>query len=117
MLTRILNKVEALDEVLKEMKSNFSQLSQIVTSPSASIKHLETQLGMILAHLNQQPKVGLPSDIVAYLKSETRSAWPLQYIVVGLLKELYLYQMFSKEMESRPLYLRVLRIRKWKLVM
>lgn len=63
MLTRIMNKVEASDKVLKEMKPSFSKLSQIVTSHSPSIKHLDTQLGNILAHLNQRPKGVLPSDI------------------------------------------------------
>lgn len=69
MLTQILNKIEAFDKVLKEIKSNFSQLSQIVTSHLASIKHLETQLGNISSHLNQRPKRGLLSDIVANPKS------------------------------------------------
>lgn len=69
MLIRILNKVETLDKVLKEMKLDFSQLSQTVMSHSASIKHLETQLGDILACLNQWPKGGSPSDTMANPKN------------------------------------------------
>lgn len=42
MFTRILNKVEVANKVLKEIKSDFSQLSQIVTSHFDSM-HLETQ--------------------------------------------------------------------------
>lgn len=70
MLTRILNKVEALYKVLKEMKLDSSSFSQTVISHSTSIKQLETQLGTILAHLNHWPRGGLPSDTVSNPKSE-----------------------------------------------
>lgn len=58
--------------MLKEMKLDFSQLSQIVISHSTSIKHLETQHGTILAHLKQCPNEGLPSDMVANLKGDNQ---------------------------------------------
>lgn len=50
--SQILSKVVASNEVLKEIKSDFSQLSKTVASRSTSINHLETQLGNISAHLN-----------------------------------------------------------------
>lgn len=52
MLVRILNEIEASNSVLHEMKSGFSQLSQMVTSHLALIKHLETWLKTLLPHIN-----------------------------------------------------------------
>lgn len=51
------------------MKFDFSHLSQTVTSHSFSIKNLDNQIGNILAHPNQRPKRGLPSDTIANPKS------------------------------------------------
>ncbi|XP_016560455.1 uncharacterized protein LOC107859839 [Capsicum annuum] len=56
--------------MVRQIKGDFSQLSQILTSYSASIKQLETQLGQILAQLNTRPKGGLPSDTVVNPKND-----------------------------------------------
>lgn len=56
--------MEGTDKVIKEIKSNFSLLSQIITSHMDSIKQLDIQLVHILAQLSLRKNGGLPSDTV-----------------------------------------------------
>ncbi|WMV37774.1 hypothetical protein MTR67_031159, partial [Solanum verrucosum] len=69
MLSRILNKVEGSDKVLKEMKKDVSTLNQTMTYHSVFIKQLEIQMAQISSHLNPRQKGGLPSDTMANPKN------------------------------------------------
>lgn len=67
----ILKKVEGLDIVLKETKDDVSYLSQLVTSHSKLIKHLQSQICQISTYLNPRPKWGLPIDNMVNQKNES----------------------------------------------
>lgn len=60
MLTRIFNMVEGSNKVLKELKNYFSTLTQIVSSHSMSIKHLDTQMCQLSTQLNPRQKESFP---------------------------------------------------------
>ena len=54
LLSRILDKVEGLDDLLKGMKANFLSLNNKVNSHADAIKTLEGQLSLLSAHLKQK---------------------------------------------------------------
>ncbi|KAK4709685.1 hypothetical protein R3W88_004198 [Solanum pinnatisectum] len=64
MLAKVLQKVESTDAGVKEMKSDFSSMSQLVDSHTTSIKQIEKQLGQLSASLNQRKNGSLPSDTI-----------------------------------------------------
>ncbi|KAH0681536.1 hypothetical protein KY285_021933 [Solanum tuberosum] len=55
---------------VKEMKADFSSMSQLVDSHTTSIKKIEQQLGHLLASLNQRKNGALPSDTIPNLKKD-----------------------------------------------
>ncbi|KAG5609676.1 hypothetical protein H5410_020957 [Solanum commersonii] len=59
MLSRIPNKVEGSNKILKEMKEDVSTLSQT----------LETQMRQISSHLNPRQQGGFPGDTMANTKN------------------------------------------------
>ncbi|WMV13902.1 hypothetical protein MTR67_007287 [Solanum verrucosum] len=70
MLVRIYDKAEGSNKVLKDLKNDFSTLSQMVTSHLDSLKQLETQLGQIVTHLNPRQKGTLRSDTISNPKND-----------------------------------------------
>ncbi|WMV19322.1 hypothetical protein MTR67_012707 [Solanum verrucosum] len=64
MITRIFNKVEGSDKVLKDLKNDFSTMTLKVTYNFVSIKQLETQTCQISTYLNPRQKGTMPSDTV-----------------------------------------------------
>jgi len=69
MLVRIYNKVEGCDKVSKDLKTDFSTLSQTLTSQFVSIKKLETQLVQISTHLNPRQNGDFSSNTISNLKN------------------------------------------------
>ncbi|KAK4712760.1 hypothetical protein R3W88_007273 [Solanum pinnatisectum] len=70
MLAKVLQKVELTDAGVKEMKSDFSSMSQLVDSHTSSIKQNEQQLGKISTSLNQRKNGSLPSDTIQNPKKD-----------------------------------------------
>ncbi|XP_015159982.1 uncharacterized protein [Solanum tuberosum] len=70
MLANVIQKVESTDEGVKEMKSDFSSMSQLVDSHTTSIKKIEQQLGKLSASLNQRKNGSLPSDTIQNPKKD-----------------------------------------------
>lgn len=65
MFALILNKVEGLDKVIKEMKDLFA-----ITSYSIPLRNLKRIWVKISAHLNPKTKVGIPNDTLVNLDNE-----------------------------------------------
>ncbi|XP_015165478.1 uncharacterized protein [Solanum tuberosum] len=70
MLDKVLQKVESTDAGVKEMKGDFSSMSQLVDSYTTSIKKIEQQLGQLSASLNQRKSGSLPSDTIQNPKKD-----------------------------------------------
>jgi len=69
-LAKVLQKVESTDVGVKEMKGDFSSMSQLVDSHTTSIKKIEQQLGQLSTSLNQRKNVSLHSDIIQNPKKD-----------------------------------------------
>ncbi|XP_049357121.1 uncharacterized protein LOC125821800 [Solanum verrucosum] len=70
MFAKVLQKVESTDAGLKEMKGEFSSMSQLVDSHTTSIKQIEQQLGQLSASLNQSKNGSLLSDTIKNPKKD-----------------------------------------------
>ena len=73
--SRIINKVEGPNKILKEIKEDVSTLSKMSTSHSIYFKQLEIQMGKISSNLNPRQERGLPSDTMA---DPTKFKWDLK---------------------------------------
>jgi len=70
MMAKVLQKVESTDAGVKEMRGDFSSMSQLVDSHTTSIKQIEQQLGQLSASLNQRKNGSLPSDTIQNPKKD-----------------------------------------------
>ncbi|KAH0661716.1 hypothetical protein KY284_026647 [Solanum tuberosum] len=64
LLSLILKKVEGSNEMLKEMKTDFSSLNNKVNSHSESIKQLECQMSQLSALLESKPLERFANDMM-----------------------------------------------------
>jgi len=64
MMAKVLQKVESTDAGVKEMRGDFSSMSQLVDSHTTSIKQIEQQLGQLSASMNPRKNGSLPSDTI-----------------------------------------------------
>ncbi|XP_015170077.1 uncharacterized protein [Solanum tuberosum] len=70
MTAKVLQKVESTDAGVKEMRSDFSSMSQLVDSHTTSIKQIEQQLGQLSTSLNQRKNESLPSYTIQNPKKD-----------------------------------------------
>ncbi|XP_049394761.1 uncharacterized protein LOC125859068 [Solanum stenotomum] len=70
MMAKVLQKVESTDAGVKEMRGDFSSMSQLVDSHTTSIKQIEQQLGQLSGSMNPRKNGSLPSDTIQNPKKE-----------------------------------------------
>uniref|UniRef100_M1DX34 Uncharacterized protein n=1 Tax=Solanum tuberosum TaxID=4113 RepID=M1DX34_SOLTU len=70
MLVTILQKLNAQDRALEEIRENVEVLNQMSGSHSRSIQLIETLLGRVMPHIHQAQGKGLPNYVLANPKSE-----------------------------------------------
>ena len=70
MLAKVLQKFKSTDAGVKEIKGDFSHMSQLVDSHITSSKQIEQQLGQLSASLNQRKNGLLPSDTIQNPKKD-----------------------------------------------
>ncbi|KAK4708460.1 hypothetical protein R3W88_029385 [Solanum pinnatisectum] len=70
MMAKVLQKIESTDAGVKEIRGDFSSMSQFVNSHTTSIKQIEQQLGQLSASLNQRKNGSLPSATIQNLKKD-----------------------------------------------
>ncbi|XP_015162466.1 uncharacterized protein [Solanum tuberosum] len=112
MLAKVLQKVESTDAGVKEMKGDFSSMSQLVDSHTTSIKQIEQHLGQLSASLNQRKNGSLPSDTIQNPKKDghcmaiaTRSGKILNDpIFIGTENEQVVEQTGREETEAEHVY-------------
>ncbi|XP_015166979.1 uncharacterized protein [Solanum tuberosum] len=63
-MAKVLQMVESTDVGVKEMRGDFSSMSQLVDSHTTSIKQIEQHLGQLSASLNQRKNGSVPSDTI-----------------------------------------------------
>lgn len=70
MSDKVLQKVESISAGAKELKNDFSSISQTVDSHSTSIKQLEQHLGQLSTASNLRKNGTLPSDTIHNQKKD-----------------------------------------------
>ncbi|XP_055814111.1 uncharacterized protein LOC129883478 [Solanum dulcamara] len=63
-MAKVLQKVDAIESGVRDMRGNMTNISQLVDSHSTSIKQLEHQIGQLSAIFNQRKTGTLPSDMI-----------------------------------------------------
>lgn len=66
----MLNRVESTDIVVKELKGDVLNLTQMTSSHSTFIKHLAAQMNHLSAKMNSRMKGTLLSDTLLNLKND-----------------------------------------------
>ncbi|XP_049364346.1 uncharacterized protein LOC125829127 [Solanum verrucosum] len=70
MMAKVLQKIESTDAGVKEMRGDFSSMSQLVDSHTTPIKKIEQQLRQLSSSLNQRMNGSLLSDTIQNPKKD-----------------------------------------------